>query len=383
MSPIQGLTEVRRLPRLGKIRMGVKVPRKTKDGRDIEVPQKTDYFVVPPEIAKIYGEKPKSLDILIPVEDEEKWAPQYYKLYSLTQGLVCRGDGCAAIRLIDTMTGDRAHRDTKEVVKKEMTCPGRKCPDYIARDGCKEVMSLQFILYKVPGFGIWQIDTSSINSIININSCADYIRAMFGKVAMIPLQLTIEPKQVQLPDSGKKQTVYVLNLRNNMTLLDMIESTKKFQAQLPSGARLALPPADEDTVEAGELAEDGQEPDDPEMVESKTVPVDQVVEGKVAGEILDQEALETRDETETSDIAFDKLESAVSTFDVDWAVSAISKAQKKGILTRDELSEIINTRFLPAGSVLEKPSIKALIPLLSQDKLTEFAKWIQELEARS
>ena len=78
--PIEGLSQVKRLPRLGKIKMGVKV----KSDKGIEHPQKTDYFVCPPEVQAIYGQKPKVLDILIPVEDEEKWAPQYYKLYSRT-----------------------------------------------------------------------------------------------------------------------------------------------------------------------------------------------------------------------------------------------------------------------------------------------------------
>ena len=82
--PIEGLSQVRRLPRLGKIRMGIKV----KNAAGIEHPQKTDYFVVPPEVAKVYGDKPKSLDIIIPVEDDDKWAAQYYKLYSMTQGCV-------------------------------------------------------------------------------------------------------------------------------------------------------------------------------------------------------------------------------------------------------------------------------------------------------
>ena len=126
-------------------------------------------------------------------------------------------------------------------------------------------MSLMFMLYKVPGMGIWQIDTGSINSIININSCADYIRAMFGKVSWIPLQLTIEPKEVQNPETGKRQTVYVLNVRNNLALLEMVETTKKFQAQLPDNTRLMLPVADEDEVDPDELPEDGQEPGgDPE-----------------------------------------------------------------------------------------------------------------------
>ncbi len=370
MSPIEGLTSVRRLPRLGKVKMGIKVL----SAKGIEHPQKTDHFVVTPEVAKVYGDKPKSLDILIPVEDEEKWAPQYYKLYSATQGLVCRGDGVIASRLIDTATGDRAHRNTEQAVRREWACQGRKCPDYISKDGCKEVMSLQFILYKVPGMGIWQIDTSSVNSIININSCADYIRAMFGKLAMIPMQLTIEPKQVQNPESGKRQTVYVLNLRNNLRLLDMVESTKKFQQLLPVGQRLALPPADDAAVEAGELAEDGQEPGTSEGE----------VEGEVAGEILHPEAVETRTE---SDIEFDKLESASASnkLDVDWAVSTIATLQKKGVpaVQKEALSKKIHDCFMPAGATPEKMTIKALIPLLSHEKAEEFARWLQDMEAKS
>ena len=109
------------------------------------------------EVQAIYGQKPKVLDILIPVEDEEKWAPQYYKLDSRTQGLVCKGDGCNASRLIDTATGDRAHKTTTQAIRKDWECAGRKCPDYISKEGCKEVMSLMFILYKVPGMGVWQI----------------------------------------------------------------------------------------------------------------------------------------------------------------------------------------------------------------------------------
>ena len=254
--PIKGLTRVRRLPRLGKIKMGIKV----KSALGVEHPQKTDHFVVPTEVADVYGDKPKALDIIIPVEDEAKWAPQYYKLYLKNQGLVCRGDGCNASRLVDTATGDRARHTTTEAKRIDWLCEGRKCPDYQAKDGCKEVMSLQFMLYKVPGMGIWQIDTSSINSIININSYAEYIRAMFGKISWIPLQLTIEPKTVQNPENGKRQTVYVLNLRNNMTLLEMVESTRKFQAQLPTSSFLVLPPADDAPLDTEELAKDGDEP---------------------------------------------------------------------------------------------------------------------------
>jgi len=363
---IAGLTQVRRLPRLGKIKMGIKV----KSDKGVEHPQKTDYFVGPPEVAAVYGSKPKFLDILLPVEDEEKWAPQYYKLYSRTQGLVCRGDGCSASRLIDTATGDRARRTTTEAARKEVTCEGRKCPDYIAKDGCKEVMSLQFILYKVPGMGIWQIDTSSVNSIININSCADYIRGVFGKVSWIPLQLTIEPKEVQNPESGRRQTVYVLNLRNQMTLLDMVETTRKFQAQLPTNTRLVLPPADEAAVEPGELATDGEEP--PETATETEEPSSERV----------------ITETE-SDRLFDQLESAntkppETKVDAQSVVSTIHELRKKGCaaVTGNALADRFLVNYHVAGP-LEGLTMKEVLAKLAPGQAADFCLWLQELASKS
>jgi len=247
---IKGLSEVRRLPRLGKIKMGIKHPEKG-------YPMKTDYFVCPPEVQKLYGLKPKELEILLPVEDPEQWCPQYYKKYSRTQGLVCKGDGEKAFCLFDLTTGAMADKETKSVQRREITCPGRNCLEYKSKN-CKPVMSLQFLLYRVPGLGVYQVDTSSVNSIININSCADYIRALFGRVSMIPLNLTMEPKAVQNPESGKQQTVYVLNLRNAMALIEMSRYTREFRAQIGAG-NLALPVADEAPVDEGELAEDGAE----------------------------------------------------------------------------------------------------------------------------
>lgn len=241
MCPIAGLTEKRRLPRLGKIHLGIKV---VKDG-GVEYPRAVDYFVCPPEVQKVFGEKPKELRILIPLEDEERWASQYYRCYSRTRGLICKGDGERAMRMIDIKTGTMADKDSKEVAMKEIPCQGRDCPDYGKQ--CKEIMNLQFLLPEVPGLGIWQIDTGSINSIRNINSAAELIKRIYGRIAMIPLLLTLETQAVQDPE-GKKRDVYVLNLRTNQTLLELMQtaSTKK----LTTGeAELELPISDDEVPE--------------------------------------------------------------------------------------------------------------------------------------
>jgi len=59
--PIKGLSEQLRLPRRGKIRLGEK-KKSEKTGKTY--PISLDYFVVPDEVKKVYGEKPRKLDIM-------------------------------------------------------------------------------------------------------------------------------------------------------------------------------------------------------------------------------------------------------------------------------------------------------------------------------
>lgn len=219
--PIKGLTERRRLPRIGKIHLGVRVKPEGKN----EYPKATDYLVFDPnhpqyaELVEQYGEKPTELRVIFPLDDPEKFAAQYYRLYSRSRGLVCKGDGEMAMRMVDTATGALANRDSKEVVNREVTCEGRECPDYGKR-GCGEVMNLQFLLPEVSGFGVWQIDTGSINSILNVNNALDLVKQIYGRVSMVPLILALEPKEVTNPDDGKKKTVRVLNIRSEDNMLE-------------------------------------------------------------------------------------------------------------------------------------------------------------------
>jgi len=155
---VKGVSEQRRLPRLGKIRLGVKVVN-PKTGA--ERPREVDYFVVPPEVAKIYGEQPKELDVLFPVNDIEIIFPQAYKWYGKSRGLKCIGNGVTAYRYNEE-TG---------------TMQERECPCEIKGTQCALRAHLLFILPKVSMGGIYQIDVGSYNSIIDINSGLEYIQS--------------------------------------------------------------------------------------------------------------------------------------------------------------------------------------------------------------
>ena len=246
------------MPRLGKFHLGIKVEKKDDKGNVVSTyPKAVDHFVPPDELLTALGTDCKSLDIMFPVEDAEKFAPQYYKCYSSYRGLVCKGDGEKCIRMVDTATGDFAHRDTKAVAMAEMTCEGRDCPVYQQKK-CKEVMNLQFFLPNIPGLGVYQLDTGSYHSIVTVNSALDLVKSVCGRVSMIPLKLTVEPKEVTV--DGKKKNVHVLNIRCNATLSEI-----QRVAALP-GSQVTLPPPDEErpagivgTIEEGPLEEEPEE----------------------------------------------------------------------------------------------------------------------------
>src|SRR3990167_3782503 len=232
---IKGLSEIRRLPRLGKIRLGTeKAPNRP--GRE------TDYFVVPPEVAKIpaYGDKPKVLDIMFPVDDESVIAPQAYEYYGSSKGLKCTGDGEYALELDET-TGAMNRRD----------CPCEK----LEKKQCSKRMHLRVILPKVNMGGVYQIDTSSFNSIVDVLSGIQWVKCATtspeyprGRLAWIPLVLERVPTETHY--DGKKQIHYTLKIR--------LEADIKRLNQIRGGSPLLSAPiceAQEGEEEKEELQE--------------------------------------------------------------------------------------------------------------------------------
>lgn len=241
MSPIREVSEITRIPRIGKIRLGVKV-----QGEKSPYPKAVDYFVCPPEVEQVFGEKPKELQIMFPVEDPDMFAQQWLRRYSLTQGLTCIGDGDTCRRKVDTETGDFASHTTKEWVwKDDAVCNYELCPEYINKR-CRRVMNLQFLMPDVPGLGVYQIDTSSFYSIVNINSMVKMLKGIFGRCSMLPLTLALGEVEVS-PLGAKKKKVYILHIRQDNIRLSQL-------------AELAMLPVSRALIEAPEEGE--ERPDD-------------------------------------------------------------------------------------------------------------------------
>ena len=200
---ISGLSDVRRIPRLGRIRLG-HINHNTQTEKNY--PMEDPFFHVPAEVAKVYGEQPTELDIMFPVNDRSIIFPQAYEYYGSARRLLCKGDGTEAIRW-----------DTQKLSMVPTSCP---CD--LLGNGCKQRAHLQVLLPKVKSTGIYQIDTSSENSIIAINSYLDMLapidqpeQGILGYFAMVPLKLRRVSRDIY--PNGMHRTTYPLELELDAT----------------------------------------------------------------------------------------------------------------------------------------------------------------------
>lgn len=240
---IKGLSDRRRLPRAGIIRLGIK-KKHEKSGK--EYPEETKHFVCPPLVQDIYGPRPTELIIMFPVESEQVFFQQFYKRYG-NGILLCRGDGEEATYW-DFDKGDFATK---------------KCPCEALDNGkCGPVGVLQFLLPEVKeAVGVWQISTGSKNSIIDVNSGIEFVRGIAGRVAMIPLLLKREPLETHRIEGNsiKRGKHYTMKLSLAMSLVEI-----QRLGQIPPTQAL-IPKPDESQEAVDDLRpEHGFKPEDEE-----------------------------------------------------------------------------------------------------------------------
>jgi len=220
------------LPRLNKIRLGKKaVSKRTQK----EYPIETPYFVVPPEVAKVYGEEPTEIDVMLPVEDEEVVFPQSYCWYGKSRGPKCIGNGEQAMRVNE-------NRDFEP----------RECPCEKLEEGeCNRSAHLMVLLPRVNLGGVYQVSTTSYHTIVDINSGIDYIRALIGRIAMVPCKLKRIPRETH--GSGRRETHYTLHLHLDANV-EMINAMRENTRRVLMGQQFALPAPEQVNPEMDEEA---------------------------------------------------------------------------------------------------------------------------------
>ena len=245
---------VRRLPRLGKIRLGLKV--RNQAGK--EYPTETEHFVCPEEVEAVYGETPVELDVMLPSDNPEEVFVQKYAMYGAGAGLKCHGNGEQA---------ERYNEQTKQWDAMACPCPFLKT-DANPKGTCTPQSHLMVMLPKVSMGGCYQITTRSFHATVGINSSLDLIRALAGRIALVPLKLRRVPTSTQ--KDGKKATHYILNLILDASLPQIAELRQnpehllipaRYQIEGPQDINPASDPVDVEvkdegsTIDAEELAE--------------------------------------------------------------------------------------------------------------------------------
>jgi hypothetical protein len=225
---IVGLSDRRRLPRLGKVRLGFKLKKDNK-----EYPAELPFFFLPQEVARVYGGKvsveramelgttrkdvlafisanagrmAEEIEIMLPVDDIETVFPNAYKWYGSSRGTKCMGDGQTAYRYNDESKNWDTIPCPCEMLKTERNPKGE----------CTQRAHLMALIPKVNMGGIYQIDCGSYHSIVDLNSGIDYVRALVGRVAMVPLVLRRIPTQTH--HDGKKQVHFTMQILMNVPI---------------------------------------------------------------------------------------------------------------------------------------------------------------------
>ena len=327
--PIKGITNQYRPVRLGKIHLGImqKHPKTQK-----EYPVEVDYFVIPDELKPFYGEKPKALNIRLPSAyfDKnfdgylEKVFPQYLKRYQGGKDygvLVCKGDGETAIAIDpESKTG-----------LAEKPCP---CP-YLEDGTCKRIGIFRFRIQEMPSLNIYQITTSSFNSILNINSfCRDLLEhclTIGADPSFYHLVLRRSEQKVQRLEKGeaKSSRHYILTLdidqRYHKSLFD-ISIPKAIKEESVPAAK--LPPPDESRDERFFPPEQDTPPENIENeIPAQPVPDSEIAElTKKVNDLLD-EIIEK--DIALTQAAIDKIDEALDTQDKEKLEASIVFLRRK------------------------------------------------------
>lgn len=252
---IKGWADRPRIPRLGSIALGIK----TENG----APKAVDHFVVPPEVAQVYGPEPKELDVMFPSDDLEVVLPNYFKRYGKQTGLICRGDNeVASLKLsyaqgsggkeygIEFVNGACVSKATGEALpiivsgnKKWVQIPcSTECP-FFKNHACRPITMVNVLLPKVPRvLGVYTITTSSWNSYQNILNSLRILEGMAGHISFVPAKLRVVMQEAHPELEGGrsvKTTVPVLMLDlGKYTLQEVIAYKNQSFPLLPQSSSL-------------------------------------------------------------------------------------------------------------------------------------------------
>jgi len=204
----------------GKIKIGMKGASTTsQSGNSFRMPQKLDHFVVTTtsktneddfeedkEIMELLGNNCTSIPVVL-LYDEPSLNFMTSLAYYDSAKCQCRGNGEIALKADGI----------------QIRCDPETCK-YAQSKKCKPNGILSVVLQDAPRVGgVWKFRTTGWNSIRNLMSSIEFIHGLTGgRLAGIPLTLTLQPKTTVIPGTKSKTTIYMVNIEYKGTMGDLI-----------------------------------------------------------------------------------------------------------------------------------------------------------------
>jgi len=211
LTRIHGFSDKVHWPRVGKVRLGYRNQK--------GFPVQADYFVFDdttledfPQIGEVFADRktgeiaPKSLDVVLVSDDVRQVFPQSWRFYGKSKGLRCIGNGRRALRYVCRKCKTfNCGCETPEVDRVEVPCT---CE--LAESGkCVKTGLLHFLLPQITMEGVFQLAVRN-TTIPRINSGLALVRAMLGRIALVPLKLRRVPVRQQA--HGKTYTNFLVSI---------------------------------------------------------------------------------------------------------------------------------------------------------------------------
>lgn len=221
----------------------------------------------------------KSLTIAVVSNDPNEVLQQSFAYRSATR-LMAWGNH-ESVTVINVREEQDEHGKPVQVVERK-THPAGTATYKAAVEKCKVESNFYFVLARwdedgqpklvfPDGLGFYRLRFTSLNSAENIRSQLAYIASLpitGGRVAGIPLELSIDYREVSGPDGSRRRVpVWTLVLRPPSTIeLDVVQTTRILERGMEQARGLALPLP---TVQSFEVAE--REGDDVDLDQAAVI----------------------------------------------------------------------------------------------------------------
>jgi len=206
---IPGVSDRGGLPRLGKIRLGMR------DTTGKGYPIEAKHFIVDPsdalpaamqanlltKIRERYGDEPLELGNVVFVSADRFEA--FSENYEWWGGgrMLCQGNG---------ETADRMDPDTGIWSPRTTCVKSNRCAQWASGKQCKMIARLRFILPDIDISGYWQLDTGSQYSAANIRDGINMLTTIYGRIHGIPVTLVRAPRPIEY--QGKTRVHHIVHM---------------------------------------------------------------------------------------------------------------------------------------------------------------------------